>query len=116
MNAAELNTSEQIIAVALYEARKEIRRNIQREGKVKLCRVPAREITAMAKAMVEANPAEFLAKAKASSVVQDEIRRLQAKEERKRQRRASKIPSGSPTKSAVQSMADQSPFAASNYI
>jgi hypothetical protein len=30
---------------------------------------------------------EFLAKAKASSVVQDEIQRLQAKEERKRQRR-----------------------------
>jgi hypothetical protein len=36
--------------------------------------------------MVEANPAEFIAKARASSVVQDEIRRLQAKEERKRQR------------------------------
>jgi hypothetical protein len=53
---------------------------------VKLCRVPARDITAMARAMVEANPAEFMAKAKASSVAQDELRRLQAKEERKRQR------------------------------
>jgi DNA gyrase/topoisomerase IV subunit B len=53
---------------------------------VKLCRVPVRDITAMAKAMVEANPAEWLAKAKASSIVQDEIRRLQAKEERKRLR------------------------------
>jgi hypothetical protein len=53
-----------------------------------LCRVPVRDITAMAKAMVEANPAEFLARAKASGVVQDEIQRLQAKEERKRQRRA----------------------------
>ena len=40
----------------------------------------------MAKGMVEADPAEWLAKAKASGVVQDEIRRLQAKEERKRQR------------------------------
>jgi DNA gyrase/topoisomerase IV subunit B len=74
------------IAIALWEARKEIKQTIQREGKVKLSKVPAREITAMAKAMVEANPAEWLAKAKASSVVQDEIRRLQAKEERKRQR------------------------------
>jgi hypothetical protein len=46
---------------------------------VKLCRVPARDITAMAQALVEANPTEWLAKAKASSVVQDEIRRLQAK-------------------------------------
>jgi hypothetical protein len=75
-----------IIAVAMFEARKEIKRNIQREGRIKLCKVPARDITAMAKAMVEANPAEFIAKAKASGVVQDEIRRLQAKEERKRQR------------------------------
>jgi hypothetical protein len=65
---------------------KEIKQTIQREGKVKLSRVPARDITAMAKAMVEANPTEWLAKAKASSVVQDELRRLQAKEERKRQR------------------------------
>ena len=77
-----------IIAIALWEARKEIKRNIQREGRIKLCKVPARDITAMAKAMVEANPAKFIAKAKASSVVQDEIRRLQEREERKRQRRA----------------------------
>ena len=75
-----------IIAIALWEARKEIKRKIQSEGRVKLSRVPARDITAMAKAMVEANPTEWLAKAKASSVVQDEIQRLQAKEERKRQR------------------------------
>jgi hypothetical protein len=76
-----------IIAIAHYEARKEIKRTIQREGKVKLGRVPARDIAAMAQAMVEANPTEWLAKAKAPSVVQDEIRRLQAKEERKQQRR-----------------------------
>jgi hypothetical protein len=76
-----------IIAVALYEARKEIKRNIQREGRIKLCKVPVREIERMAKAMVMERRDEFLAKAKASSVVQDEIRRLQAKEERKRQRR-----------------------------
>jgi hypothetical protein len=76
-----------IIAIAHWEARKEIKRTIQREGRVKLSRIPARDITAMAQAMVEANPAEWLAKAKASSVVQDELRRLQAKEERKRQRR-----------------------------
>jgi hypothetical protein len=76
-----------IIAIAHYEARKEIKRTIQREGRVKLSKVPARDITAMAQALVEANPAEWLAKAKASSFVQDEIRRLQAKEERKRQRR-----------------------------
>jgi hypothetical protein len=75
-----------IIAIALWEARKEIKRTIQREGKVKLRSIPVRDITAMAKAMVEANPAEWLAKTKASSVVQDELRRLQAKEERKRQR------------------------------
>ena len=75
-----------IIAIALWEARKEIKRTIQREGKVKLCRVPAREIASMAKGLVEANPAEWLARAKASSVVQDEIQRLRAKEERKRQR------------------------------
>ena len=57
-----------IIAIALWEARKEIKQTIQREGKVKLRSVPVRDITAMAKAMVEANPAEWLAKAKASSV------------------------------------------------
>ena len=77
-----------IIAVALYEARKEIKRNIQREGRIKLCKVPAREIERMAKAMVMVMERrdEFIAKAKAASVVQDEIQRLRAKEERKRQR------------------------------
>jgi hypothetical protein len=76
-----------IIAMAMFEAKKEIKQTIQREGRVKLLKVPARDITAMAQAMVEANPAEWLAKAKASSVVKDEIRRLQEREERKRQRR-----------------------------
>jgi DNA primase large subunit len=75
-----------IIAMAMFEARKEIKRNIQREGRVKLSRVPHREIERMAKAMVMERRDEFIAKAKASSVVQDEIQRLQAKEERKRQR------------------------------
>jgi hypothetical protein len=75
-----------IIAIALWEARKEIKRNIQREGRIKLCKVPVREIERMAKLMVMERRDEFLAKAKASSVVQDEIQRLRAKEERKRQR------------------------------
>ena len=75
-----------IIAMAMFEARKEIKRNIQREGRVKLCKVPHREIERMAKAMVMERRDEFLAKAKASSVVQEEIQRLRAKEERKRQR------------------------------
>jgi hypothetical protein len=74
-----------IIAIALWEARKEIKRNIQREGRVKLCKVPHCEIERLAKAMVIERRDEFIAKAKASSVVQNEIRRLQAKEERKRQ-------------------------------
>ena len=56
-----------IIAMAMFEARKEIERNIQREGVIE-----RRE--------------EFIAKAKASVVVQDEIQRLRAKEDRKRQR------------------------------
>jgi hypothetical protein len=75
-----------IIAIALYEARKEIKRNIQREGRIKLCKVLAREIERMARAIVIERRDEFPARAKASSVVQDELRRLQAKEERKRQR------------------------------
>jgi len=75
-----------IIAIALWEARKEIERNIQREGRIKLCKVPHREIERLAKAMVTERRNEFLAKAKASSDVQDGIRRLQAKEERKCQR------------------------------
>ena len=75
-----------IIAIALYEARKEIKRNIQREGRIKLCKVPHREIERLAKLMVIERRDEFIAKAKASGVVQDEIQRLQAKEERKRQR------------------------------
>jgi hypothetical protein len=99
-----------IIALALFEARKEIKRKIQSEGRVKLSRVPARDITAMAKALVMERRDEFLAKAKASSVVQDELRRLQAKEERKRQRRASKIPPTSAMESAIQSTADRSPM------
>jgi hypothetical protein len=76
-----------IIAIALWEARKEIKRNIQREGRIKLHKVPVSEIERLAKAMVIERRDEFLAKAKASSVVQDELRRLQAKEERKRRRR-----------------------------
>jgi hypothetical protein len=75
-----------IIAVALYEARKEIKRNIQREGRIKLSRVPAREIERMAKVMVMERRDEFLARVKASPVVQDELRRLQAKDERERRR------------------------------
>ena len=75
-----------IIAMALFEARKEIKRNIQREGRVKLCKVPHRDIERLAKVMVIERRDEFLAKAKASGVVKDELRRLQAKEERKRQR------------------------------
>ena len=74
--------------MALREARKEIKRNIRREGRIKLCEVPARDIAAMAKAMVEANPAEFIiAKAKASSVVEDEIKK--ASGERRAQATAS---------------------------
>ena len=75
-----------IIAMAMFEARKEIKRKIQSEGRIKLCKVPHREIERLAKALVMERRDEFLAKAKASSVVQDEVRRLQAKEERKRQR------------------------------
>ena len=75
-----------IIAIALWEARKEIKRKIQSEGRVKLRKVPHREIERIAKAMVMESRDEFLTKAKASSVVQDEIRRLRAKEERKRLR------------------------------
>ena len=75
-----------IIAVAMFEARKEIKRKIQSEGRVKLCKVPVREIERLTKAMVMQRRDEFLAKAKASGVVQDEIQRLRAKEERKRQR------------------------------
>ena len=45
-----------IIALALFEARKEIKRKIQSEGRVKLSRVPARDITAMAKALVMERP------------------------------------------------------------
>jgi hypothetical protein len=51
-----------IIAIALREARKEIKRTIRREGKVKVCRVPAREIARMAEGLVEANPASSLRK------------------------------------------------------
>ena len=47
------------------KARKEVKLTIRSEGRVKLCRVPARDIEAMASAMVEANTAEYLAKAKA---------------------------------------------------
>ena len=60
-----------IIAIALWEARKEIKRKIQSEGR-KLSRVPVREIERLAKAMVMERRDEFIAKAKASSVVQDE--------------------------------------------
>jgi hypothetical protein len=62
-----------IIAIALWEARKEIKRNIQREGRVKLCKVPHREIERLAKGLVMERRDEFPARAKASSVVQDEV-------------------------------------------
>jgi len=48
--------------------------------------VPHREIERIAKAIVMESRDESLTKAKASSVVQDELRRLRAKEERKRLR------------------------------
>jgi hypothetical protein len=65
-----------IVTMAMFEARKEIKRHIQREGRVKLSQVPAREITAMAKALVFERRDEFVAKAKASRFVQSELRRL----------------------------------------
>ena len=55
-----------IIAIAMFEARKEIKRNIQREGRIKLCKVPHHEIERLAKAMVMERRDEFIAKAKAS--------------------------------------------------
>jgi hypothetical protein len=72
-----------IIAMAHFEARKEIKQNIQRQRRFKLSKVPARDLTRMAKEMVEANPSEWLARAEASSVVQDEVRRLHEREVRK---------------------------------
>jgi hypothetical protein len=68
-----------VITMAMFDARKEIKRKIQGEGR-KLSQVPAKEISRLAGAMVDANREEFLARAKASGVVQDELHRLYAKE------------------------------------
>ena len=96
-----------IIAIALYEARKEIKRKIQSEGG----QVPHGASTGRSisdgKGDGGWSPAEWLAKAKASSVVQDEIRRLQAKEERKRQRRTGHTLSQSVTTSPQASEVSQ---------
>jgi hypothetical protein len=53
---------------------------------VKLSWVPARDIEVMAKALVMERRDEFLARAKASGVVQDENPKAWAKKERRRQR------------------------------
>jgi hypothetical protein len=68
-----------IVTIARYEARKQIKQQIRAEGR-KLSRVPAEEISAMASALVEQHREEFLARARASGVVRDELRRLWAKE------------------------------------
>jgi hypothetical protein len=68
-----------IARMAMFEARNVVKHRIRGEG-WHLSQVRAKEISALASAMVEANRDEFIARAKASSVVQDELRRLYAKE------------------------------------
>jgi hypothetical protein len=67
-----------IIAVALYEGEEGDQAQHSARGPDQVVQGPGEEIERMAKAMVMERRDEFLAKAKASSFVQDEIQRLQA--------------------------------------
>jgi hypothetical protein len=63
-NAAQRQAQRQAQAVrvlAMHTAQREVKDAIRREGKVKLCKVPARDITAMAKARLFED-AEYRAK------------------------------------------------------
>jgi Arc/MetJ-type ribon-helix-helix transcriptional regulator len=71
-----------IRAMAMFEARKAVKRDIQAKG-LKLGDFWKKDVDAMAKALIAANSAEYLAKAKASSVVRDTITELREREVRK---------------------------------
>jgi hypothetical protein len=71
-----------IRAMAMFEARKAVKRDIQAKG-LKLGDFWKKDIDAMAKALIAANSAEYLARAKASSVVRDTITEFREREVRK---------------------------------
>ena len=77
-----------IQAIAMYEAKKAVKRQLQAEGK-KISWYSTKDITIMANALLEERWDEFIAKAKASAVVQ-EVREECERRERRRLERKSK--------------------------
>jgi hypothetical protein len=77
-----------IQAMAMLEAKKAVRRRLQAEGR-KISWYSTKEITIMAHALLEERRDEFIAKAKASAVVQ-EVREECGRRERRRLERKSK--------------------------
>jgi hypothetical protein len=69
-----------VACMAMFEARKAVRRKIRDDGIVKLSQVPPKEISARARALVEGRRAEFIERAKGSGVVRDTLRQLYARE------------------------------------
>jgi len=77
-----------IQAMAMLEAKKAVRRRLQAEGK-KISWYSTKEITIISHALLEERWDEFIAKAKASAVVQ-EVREECERRERRRLERKSK--------------------------
>jgi hypothetical protein len=75
-----------IRAMAMFEAKKAVKRQLQAEGK-KISWYLHKDITIMASALLEERWDEFIAKAKVSAVVRDLAAEIEAKERRKAQRR-----------------------------
>ena len=78
-----------IQAIAMYEAKKAVKRQLQAEGK-KIGWYLHKDITRMADALLEERWEEFVAKAKTSAVVQ-EVREECERRERRRLERKSKL-------------------------
>jgi DNA invertase Pin-like site-specific DNA recombinase len=79
VNLDEQSRGQIATCMALLDARKEIKHRIKAEGR-RVTDVPAKEINRLASALVEERRAEFVARAKASGVVREELRRLHVKE------------------------------------
>jgi hypothetical protein len=79
-----------IRAMAMFEARKAVKRDIQAKG-LKLGDFLKKDIDAMARALIAANSAEYLARARASAVVRDTITELRERGVRKLLRKLERI-------------------------
>jgi hypothetical protein len=84
-----------IQAMAMFEAKKAVKRQLQAEGK-KISWYSTKDIAIMANALLEERWGEFIAKAKASTVVQEVREECERRERRRLERKSKHSIYGSP--------------------